>query len=131
MVGSSTRFPIVTGGFVETNVLASGLPRAQVIGAWIVIVAQIYVVPCDFCRFVQITVAVVVHAVALLQGRNRCITVCEAINRANPLAVASAEFVGRFAWSPERQLHGFSGARALPGVCNALRCVDAIDCDCC
>jgi len=129
VVRYGARVAIFTGPTLQHFIGATLIPQTFVFGAGIVIFAEMDVCTLHEVRFVNLSVAVVVEAVAGLNGRGKSVAFEQSLFSANSLAFAESEFVLHLAWRPKGESHRIPGARALPRVCHALRRVDAINCD--
>jgi len=106
---------------IQGHVLASGLAVADIFRTLVFIIAQVQVDTSLFDRLVYVSVAVVVHAVALLLDRYLGIARREALLFANPLPVADTPIAGNAARSPETQLYRLPCAGTDAGIGHALR----------
>jgi len=120
VIAHGARVPVNALALGQVLVGASSLSVANIFGAIVVVVAQVYVVTAHVLGFVHIAVTVVVDSVAALRGRNSRITGGQTFFRAYPEAPANPVFVTRLARGGQRQFNRLARARADPGISDAL-----------
>jgi len=111
----------------QVLVAAALLVVATVLGTWIVIVAQVDVVAGHLRGLVDISIAVVVDAVAAFGRRHPGVAFGEPVLGTHSHPFASAKIIGYGARRPQRPGYRFLGAGAGTGVGHALGGDNAID----
>jgi len=127
VVGDGARVSIQAFPFVKLDILAPAFALTVVIGAVVVVVTQVYVVPFVLHRFVHVAVAVVVVAVALLFCRCGRVAWGQTFFSTHPHALAGAVLVLDLARCPEGQGDGVVGAGTDSGFCNTLASLDCVN----
>jgi len=75
-------------------VFASFLTRTCVLGALVVVAAEVHQVASHLRRFVREAITIVIDSVTRLRGGDRGIAVAQSFLAANPLARADTKVVG-------------------------------------
>jgi len=120
VVGNCTGVSIIAGTGIENGNFAAVLSQTFVLGAVVVVIAQVDEVAFHQNRLIDITVAVVVQTVASLPFGHRGVTVAEAVFFTEALPITDAKFVLHFAGRPQPQGHGSVGTGALACIVDAL-----------
>jgi hypothetical protein len=130
VIADGAGITVETFALSKRGVTAAVGSQAGVVGAGVLVVAKGHEFALELVRFVDATVAVFIDSVALFGGRNHCVTVSNAILRADPLTLTDSKLINVGTRCEERELNGLRSARTDASVGHALQCVDPIDCDC-
>ena len=101
-------------------------PVAGVLGAVIVVVAEVYVVASDLLWFVGFSIAIVVHAIAGFLSRFGGVARGKPLRCADGLALALTPLVAATTRRPQQQLSRLLGAGADARVRHALHRLQAV-----
>jgi len=120
MVSNGASVAVHTFSRVQDLVGAAILAVTGVDGARIIVIAEVDVVSAHLLRFIDIAVAVVINAVALLLSRYGGIARRQSLVAAHPLAEARASLIAERAGRGEAEVHRLAGAGAGSGIRDAL-----------
>jgi len=112
---------------VRGEVLAALFGFALILGASVVVIAEVAILALNKGRFIGLIVAIVIEAITCLFGRHGGIAVGEPFLLAHPFAGAGSPVVAVLAGCPQGQVHRLVGTGTDPGVVDALLRVDVVD----